>query len=124
MNGPKNDLGRQVLRDFLKQPGPGNQWLNLGPYKTYLRKSAPRPDQVMMRPLDLANIQHEKGGGGGRFKELMAMIEAEAQANGHDGIYVENIFNEFLPEVLSRYGYDVKPGRGYNLPYATKLFWH
>jgi len=120
--GPKDSLGREALREFLKHPKPGSQWLDLGPYQTYLRRSVPRPDYGMQRPLDLANIQHADGGGGGRFRELMSMLEAEAQAGGYDGIYVENILNEFLPEVLARYGYSVQNGRGYDLPVATKKF--
>lgn len=85
----------------------------------YLRKSVPRrlPDQMLESPVDLANIERAGNEIGmenlppemrppkGKFKELLAMLESEAYGANHDSIYVENIMNEFLPEVLERNGY-------------------
>lgn len=63
------------------------------------------------KPVDLANITNrnrpdntETAGANKpsreKFGELLKLLEAEALKNGYDSVYVEQIMNQFLPEVL------------------------
>lgn len=123
--GAKNSdaLPIGALQTWLKSSRQ-NAYVDVGPYEIYLRKarrgSGDRPDT-----LDVANIKNrdrdqlgedalekkppEARPPRGKFKELMEILEREAKANGLDEVYVENIFNEFLPEILAKYGYVLDP---------------
>lgn len=94
--------------------------MDVGPYSLYLRQGAPIPvnHERLMNPLQLANVSNkndqlrgleylppEERRPRGQFRELITLLEEAAKRNGMDGIYAENIMNEFLPEVLARYGY-------------------
>jgi len=118
------DLDVTAIRRFMQQrQAPSSEWLRSGPYRMYLRKAVPRrlPEFTLERPIDLANIERagneiqmenlppEMRPPKGKFKELLAMLESEAYAQNHDSIYVENIMNEFLPDVLARNGYTRDP---------------
>ncbi len=39
------------------------------------------------------------------FAEFDNLVRKAAVDNGYDGVYVERVHNEFLPDVLIRYGY-------------------
>jgi hypothetical protein len=41
----------------------------------------------------------------GQFKEFDLLMRELVLKEGLAGIFVENVFNEFLPDVLLRYGY-------------------
>lgn len=117
-------IPRGRLREFLAQQNRGSEWLELGPYDTYLRRAErylPMPGYdkpVRTRTVDLANITRRDIEGNmealppeqrpprGKFQELLRILEEEASGAGYNAIYAENIMNEFLPEVLARYGYD------------------
>ena len=122
MGGGSRGLDPTELRRFLGGAGPNNRYMDIGPYNAYLRRSHPRiPDQGvnLKRPVDLANIQRTDIEGQmdfqpaklrnpkGRFRELMAMLEAEAEKQGYDAVYVEQIMNKFLPDVLGSSGYEL-----------------
>jgi len=121
-------LNPRELQKFLANNNTRNQWLDVGPYKTYLRKGErilPRGDHTRIRDmgrfktLELANVEREGRGAKtlpegerptkGQFGELVKLLETEATKNGYDAVYVEQILNEFLPEVLRRKGYVQDP---------------
>ena len=121
MGGGRPALDPTELRKFLSGKGAKNSYLNIGPYSAYLRRSNPRYLERTVRserPLDLANIQRtdiegqmdilppEQRNPKGRLRELLALLEKEAQKSGYDSVYVENIVNRFLPGVLHSAGYD------------------
>lgn len=128
----KPQLPREELRRFLGGAGATGQHLNMGPYKAYLRRGIERPIEpgtTLKRPLELGSVERQGlteaqqeaatkrqpakfRNPKGRFRELLAMLEEEAKRSGHDSIYVENILNEFLPEVLASAGYQL-PRQGY-----------
>lgn len=129
----------QELRQFLGGAGPSNRWLELGDYKTYLRRGVPRNIEKgtsLKRPLDLANIERQGLGRDvesamefrpeklrhprGKFRELLTLLETEAQKQGYDSLYVENIFNQFLPGVLESAGYAKDPFGTPGLPSMWK----
>lgn len=120
-------LDRRQLQQFLASQQ-RNQWLDIGPYKTYLRRGMPRTiDPVapsvtrLNKPLDLANVESRNSPNNvhnlepgqrppkGKFRELLAVLEEEALKSGHDSVYVEQIMNEFLPDVLTSAGYRIDP---------------
>lgn len=111
------------ITQFLNGPQ-RNAWIETGPYKAYLRKSVgggQLPETTKGR-VDLANIERTDGEGSpyelppgergprGDFSGFMAELERAAVEAGYDQVYVENIFNEFLPGVLERLGYVRDPG--------------
>lgn len=121
-------LSPRELQKFLANKDVRNQWLEIGPYKAYVRKSErvlPRGDHTRIRDmgrfqtLELANVERQGRGSKtlpegerpakGQFGELVKMLEDEAKKNGYDAVYVEQILNEFLPEVLRRKGYVQDP---------------
>jgi len=117
-----------ALKLFLQGAGARNQNIDIGPYTAYLRRSVPRylgPGVELQRPLDLARIERGDIPSGaesamefrppglrhprGRLREVLELMEQEAQGAGYDSIYVENVLNDFLPAVLERYGYTRAP---------------
>lgn len=128
-------LNPRELQAFLANQNSRNAWLNVGPYKTYLRKGErilPRGDVTRTRDttrfktLELANVERQGRGtktlpegerpSRGQFQELITLLENEAQKNGYDAVYVEQILNEFLPQVLQRRGYVQDP-----MAYDTRI---
>lgn len=98
-----------------------NKHVDVGEYNAYLRKGIPRPPDKLTKPLDLSTVQRKGSENSaklpegqrpekGRFREFMALLEAEAAQGGHDSVYVENILNEFLPEILQSMGYVKESG--------------
>lgn len=123
--GGARGLNPAELEAFLRQTGgPNNKYVNIGPYQAYVRKGMPRTTDPVARnlsrlesPLDLANVQNtskpdnfqnlprEQRPKAGRFRELMKLLEDNAGRYGRDSVYVEQIQNEFLPELLASMGY-------------------
>jgi len=125
--GTKNypeGLNPKELIDFIRKAkakkGPRNKYIDIGPYSIYTQVG-PYGQVPSESYLNIANISNkekqnlpeantrieapESRGPKGRFKELMALIEQTAAKEGLDGTYVEQAMNDFLPEVLGRYGY-------------------
>lgn len=127
--GPKG-LDPTDLRKFLRG-SQRNANIRVGPYDAYVRKSMPR-GMGMEKPFDLARIDREGGtteklppetrGPKGRFRELMALLESEAAAAGHDSVYVEQIMNKFLPEVLASMGYEADKVHAVMNPDTPSMF--
>lgn len=117
-----SNAGISALREFVESPLV-NTHVQIDNYEVYLRK-ARRVDETgkLVTTLDMASIQRvdaenasfEKGRAPdekpGDFRELMQRLEQEAASHGFDAVYAENVFNEFLPDVLRRYGYTQMPG--------------
>lgn len=95
-----------------------NAWLNVGDYSVYLQKgmrdiggqrSVPTLEIASVKRTDesggLRNLPEGQRGERGNFAGLMDEIERIANETGFDAVYVENIYNDFLPGVLNRRGY-------------------
>ena len=134
---PSHGLDPTELRRFLAGAGPRNRNLDIGPYSAYLRRSMPREPTIgdkLKRPLDLASIGHQDKGENvefapaglrpprGKFKELMTLLEDEARQQGYDSVYVEQIFNKFLPDVLKGMGYRLDERAAPMNPETPSLF--
>ena len=125
------------LRAFLGGAGARNQNLDIGEYQAYLRRSMPREPGKgvsLKRPLDLGRIERTDIEGQvefnpekfrnprGRFDELMALLESEAEKAGYDSVYVEQIMNKFLPDVLKRKGYTVDENHAMMNPTTPSMY--
>lgn len=94
-----------------------NQRIWVGPYFMYVRKGSHMIDRKLRKTFDVGSIKHQdrdenvyweksaKRPSRGQFRELMALLEQCAKAAGLEAVFVESISNEFLPEVLTGYGY-------------------
>lgn len=138
LGGKAPGLPAGDLRKFLQGGGARNQYVQIGPYNSYLRKSVPRrvsaSEGELGNPLDLANIQRTDVEGQverkparernpkGKFRELLALLETEAAAAGHDSVYVEQILNEFLPDVLRSAGYQMDELHGMMNPDTPSMY--
>jgi len=117
-----SDAGVAAIRQFMATPLQ-NAHILVDKYEVYLRKGR-RVDErgELVTTLDLASIQRTDSENAsfeigrapnekpGDFRELVARLEQEARDNGLDAVYIENVFNEFLPDVFRRYGYTQMPG--------------
>ena len=82
--------------------------------ESYLRKPSIRLvfSEYYENVLDRAATYVKKEGGmvrmvgSGAYREFDAKMRKLAHEHGFDGIYVEQVFNEYLPAVLTRYGYE------------------
>lgn len=108
--------GYRALHEFLD----GSQqsaWVQVGDYNVYLRKGSRNLSGGEASTLDVANINRVDGrgshevlppaqrGASGNFRQVMSELERAAGERGFGGVYVENIQNKFLPDVLQRGGY-------------------
>lgn len=92
-----------------------NEYVNFKGLSAYLRKGKMAIDGEIKNTIQLANIANSKRPmnmeidpnpkSTGKFSALMAELEALAKEHGYDGVYVESVLNDFLPDVLERYGY-------------------
>lgn len=92
-----------------------NKYVNFKGLSVYLRKGQISIDREIKNAIQLANISNPrrptnmeidpKPKSTGKFSALMNELENLAKDNGYDGVYVESILNDFLPDVLKRYGY-------------------
>lgn len=128
-------LDSEALRTFLGGAGSNYGTVRIGPYDADLLRSGPRHIRSgveLKRPAVLQRVgrrdlraqdesafeyrpeklRHPRG----RFQELMQLLEQEAERQGYDSVYVENIMNKFLPQVLQRYGYEIDPFTPKDLP--------
>lgn len=112
-----SDGGVAALRAFIESPDQSAQ-LAIDNYEVELRKSL-RADETgqTIEMLDLVSITRTDAENAsfttgrspdekpGDFRDLMKRMESEAASHGIGAVYVESVMNEFLPEVLTRYGY-------------------
>lgn len=105
-----------------------NEYVNFNGLSAYLRKGKMAIDGEIKNTIQLANLTNPKRPTNmeidpnpkstGKFSALMAELEALAKENGYDGVYVESVLNDFLPDVLERYGYSQV-----NTNTGTKNYW-
>jgi hypothetical protein len=114
--------GVNALRSFVES-SQINAHIQVDNYEVYIRK-ARRLDETgnLIRTLDLSSVTRSDAENAsftkgrtpdekpGDFRELVTRLEQEAASHGFDAVYDENVLNEFLPDVLRRYGYTEMPG--------------
>ena len=95
---------KQQLKTFLELPYPKNAWIeNKQDMRVYLRKSCRIINNKHLTSIEIANIAVLKPGKG-KFRNLINFLKQEKTFNI---IYVENVFNPLLDEILFRYGFTV-----------------
>lgn len=92
-----------------------NEYVNFNGLEIYLRKGQMAINGELKNAIQLGNISNPKRSDNikidpehkktGKFSALMKELEKLAKEHGFDGVYVESILNDFLPDVLKRYGY-------------------
>jgi hypothetical protein len=103
------------LEDFIRSDD-RNTYVRYRSLVAYVRKSRRLIDDRRLYLLDLANIEnrHRRIPNGetkakyhrtGQFREFNNLLKQLTAKHGFDGVYVENVFNEFLPAKLLEYGY-------------------
>lgn len=105
----------RTLDDFLAQDGVSNSYIRYKTAKIYVKRGFVMIDGQRKRALirgktdnlkRLNNIEiNPKHKRTGLYREIDDMMTEAARKYGFDGVYVENVLNDFLPEVLERYGY-------------------
>lgn len=106
-----------TLEDFLNWNWPMSVYIQYKSMRVYMRKFAKNVDGRLYRKvLTVANIHNTDRSADydtysavhtrtGLFQEFEQHLRRVAIEYGYDGIYVELVHNEFLPDVLIRYGY-------------------
>lgn len=117
-----------TLEEFLKLDT-RNLYVKYRDLVAYMRKNYRYIDGSPMYALDLANIKNVRRVNNftvnpnakrtGQFADFDALMKRLVVEYGFDGIYVENVLNPFLPNVLLRYGYTRLPVELDGLP----CFW-
>lgn len=81
-----------------------NQWLSDGILEVYVRKSIRFFDNQKLTTFDIANIHsiNPQYKGKGYFKSFMKKVESIGRP-----VYVENIQNPYLVEMLEKNGYEI-----------------
>lgn len=80
-----------------------NGYIMIGPFKIYMRLINRAIDDDIKHTVDIGSITSTQKTG--KFKNVLDYIENSAKINGFDGIYVQSILNEWLPNKLKEYGY-------------------
>ena len=108
-NSPESFMNSQIPNKYVKFQG----------LTVYLRKGLYLIDGERKNAVQLANVTNPKRDDNihidpsreetrtGKFLALMSELEKLAKIYEYDGVYVESILNDFLPEVLERYGYSL-----------------
>jgi hypothetical protein len=115
-----------TLEQFL-QSGLRDAYVRHRDLRSYVRKSVRLVDGRRVRALDRANttnrrrsnnVEHAPHERTGQYEEFDTLMRALAVEYGFDGVYVENVLNDFLPAKLLLYGYHMLPGDT-----ITPCFW-
>ena len=104
-----------TLEEFVRDPA-RSAWIRYGTLKVYVRKSwRSVGDGTLFHVIDVANITNVRRPMNtarrvrprrtGQLRAFDDAVRRVAQAHGFDGVFWENVLNEFLPDVLIRYGY-------------------
>lgn len=110
------------LQEFMES-AERNAWIKSNDLRVYVRKSVRSHDGMTFKMIDIANVSNprramnagfrSKHHRTGRFRELLDLANNLAMSHNFDAIYVENVLNEFLPDVLTRYGYSRTNGNSF-----------
>lgn len=119
------------LEKFLDMAVP-NLYIQYKSMECYMRKGRVYIDGKVRTALTIGNIKNLKRRDNfevkenptrtGLFAEFEELVRQKAAEHGYEGVYVELVYNEFLPDVLTRYGYQRVNIRG--VPgYQEKNYW-
>ena len=103
-----------TLKDFI-DCGDRNLWIKYKDLAIYLRRDFVVVENNGYKVITLGNISNKRRPDNvesktdyertGLFKEFEMSLRSAAQSNDFQGIFVESVINDFLPDVLLRYGY-------------------
>jgi hypothetical protein len=109
---------RRMTLDAFLDGDERSSWIHHGTLKVYVRKATrltEKPVALRVRVLDVANITNVRRPMNsarkprhrttGQLRTFDLAVKKAARERGFDGVFWENVLNEFLPEVLVRYGY-------------------
>jgi hypothetical protein len=115
------------LESFILSPA-HNDYVQYKGIRSYVRKSQRLIDYRRVRTLDRANTKNVRrpqncsfNSGArrtGLYREFDELMRRMAVEHGFDGVFVENVVNEFLPFHLVSYGYIQLPDND-----AAPCFW-
>lgn len=105
---------KPTLEEFMEMSVP-NLYIWFDTIECYMRKGPRIVDNEIYNVLTIANVTNRKRYDNaefksnhkrtGLFKKFETHVREMAKKYGYDGVYVEIVLNEFLPDVLLRYGY-------------------
>jgi hypothetical protein len=105
-----------------------NQYISYKSLEVYVRKNKHYLNHKLVSSIDLANIKNLKRMDNihynpkrrrtGLLREFDTLMKDLATKYSYDGIYVENVINDFLPQKLKNLGYEQL---GEEFPYC---FWY
>lgn len=116
--------GLPSLESFIKSPM-RNGYIKFKDLEAYYKKGVAYVNGTIYKNVLIrGNTTNKKGNRGnniktktkhkstGQYRELDNLTYALAKQYGFDGVYVEQVMNEFLPAKLEQYGY-IKAGEDY-----------
>src|ERR1041385_270650 len=108
-----------TIEEFLETAEMRNEYIRYKDIVAYVRKSLRLIDGERKRCLDRANTKNVRRQNNmesmakfyrtGLYREFDDLMKRLAVEYGYDGVYVESVLNDFLPDVLVRYGYRLVP---------------
>jgi hypothetical protein len=102
-----------TLDEFLNRTRfPNNMWIEFETLRLYLRKTRRCIFDKKVLSLDVANFTNHGVNGQGLYRTWDNMVKQKVPEYGFDGIYIENVLNPWLAEVLERYSYTRLEGPG------------
>lgn len=114
MSRPRLSLEQFLGSDLLR-----NDYVRYKSLTSYVRKSTRLIDGRRVRALDRANTNnraaHRRSGIYHEFDDLMKTLAVQ---HSFDGVYVENVLSDFLPNKLREWGYRLVSGDS-----LTPCFW-
>ena len=123
---------KPTLEEFLAMEHVPNLYIWFKSIECYMRKGKVFVDGRICTALTIANItNHKRRENGfynpahkrtGLFKRFETYVREMSKKHGYEGVYVELVFNEFLPDVLMRYGYQRVNIRGIE-GYQEQNYW-
>jgi hypothetical protein len=91
------DIAKKVLE--FEKSNKRNEWLEIGPFKIYVRNANRFINNSFTQTLDLASFELEEAyRGKGTFKELLKILEKRSQKI----LYVECVVNPRLKKFMSQ----------------------
>ncbi len=103
------------LEEFLAMEHVHNLYINYKTIECYMRKGRIAVDNEIVNALTIARIKNTRRANNveinprhrrtGLFAEFESLVRKMAVENDYDGVYIEEVLNPFLPDVLVRYGY-------------------
>lgn len=102
------------LEEFMESPL-RNCWIKYKNLSVYVRKGARIIKGERIKAIDIANMYSAKRASNllrktkvtstGQYREFIALAKAMSEKHDFDGVYSENVVNEFLPDKLLELGF-------------------